>query len=698
MSDLLNKDISNIGVEDNKIVSVTNVSNTVFLDTKKLVGEEGKFSSDFFDVSEDFIVISQNETFKFKTKISKEQYYFQNFKHFDENEKYYKISIRDNNCEYKTFYNFGYKSDYKHKNDIVINCEHEDDTDDYYLNIEFNAYAILEMMDKDFAYYVDDIKIEVADKSGHIYTSYNKIPIYCYPFDLDTILPLEITFERQNPSDRYIGDNSIGSVVAIIHNPDNEGENPSADFLPIDVYLADTSVGSIIKQKSSYFYYNEYGERVYVENVNEIVEVREKTKFTDLNRYEWLEVPIDKIVRTGYVQLFAHLRYKSDYASVIDNKEALNYIENRIYKASLSYAADGEWVTECPNNKKINLEPFVPMYLKESQYFDFVKFTENFLNTMFYSNDANCKIGILKKIEDLRTLHDINELDRIFFNDFAKHFGSTIHIDEENLVKILTIFSDKGKSTYDDEDLVRYIREAYRILPYYNKIKGTDESIKLILSTFGCSCEIIYKWLSKIDGNNELFENIEDKSDKDTYYLSSHFNIDLGIKNYKIEEFVDIIKPVKELVFSIKPISRVFDAFEYTIESLENITIDLSKGFFSVNKKYEDGDIYEKFIDEEGNESEDFIVDIYLKRYDSSNNYVYEITFLDNMARIGFDNLEKFISNNDKKLIIDSAELDYDDITFIDGKFYLISKNGDLGDGNYTISCKRLKNSNTYIN
>lgn len=713
MSDLLNKDNTNLGVTNGKLTSITNVSNVVLIDTKSLDSyEEPYIASDFYNDGKpatDFLVISKGETFKFFISVEKETYFLDSYTHFDKNFRYLKISVRKGDV-YTPITNFDHDVDTNLKLlqrlikfDVY---EHEKNSSIYKISLEFEPFDILEYFDKNYTFDVDDLKIEIADKSGHIFTCTNKIPIYCFPFDLDSLRKLEITFEQQNPSDRYIGDNSIGSVVAIIHNPDNDGETCSADFLKIDSYLSDTSVGRIIKREVTYFYYNEYGERVYVRDPKEILDIREKSNFKDIHPYEWLSVKIDGILHTGYVQIFANLLFTSSYSSQVTSEAAKNYIEKRIYNSTVSYATDGEWLTECPNNKKINLEPFVPMYLKESQYFDFVKFTENFLNTMFYSNDTNCKVGILKKIEDLRTLHNIDELDRIFFNDFAKHFGSTIKIDERNLVDILTIFGDKNKKTYDEEDLTKYIREAYRILPYYNRIKGTDESIKLILSTFGCSCEIIYKWLSKLEGEDELFENIEDKIDKDKYYLSSHFNIDLGIKNYRIEEYVDIIQPIRELVFSIKPITRVFDAFEYTLHNNENIEIDLTNSILNVIKVgNEDDDIYEHYLDDNGDDIIDISCNIHIKSYTSNDGGVsiYEIDFKDYMTKVGLDNLEKFVSNNGMSLSVvlnNGSFLTFEckKMSFINGKLYLICDGGESVDDDGAIKCKCLRNSLTYIN
>lgn len=699
MSELIGRNETDVNVVKGVISSISNVSKKVLIDTKRWENVTCDVKSDYFEDSEDFIVISKGETFKFVISAEKESYPFANYTHFDGTVGFFKISIKENSGKYVTILNFDNEADYSELKSYV-DISQEKDGDKYNITIEMCGYEILNYLNKDNAYIEDDIRIEIADKSGNLITCTNKIPIYCFSFDLDELKKLEITFEEQNPSQRYIGDGSIGSVVAIIHNPDNEGERPSADTLPIKAFLDGNSVGSIINYETTYFYYDKYGERVFVEDPEEIAKVKEETGY-NVNKYEWLYVKIDNIVKTGYVELFAHLVLNNRDEHEVDYN-ALKYLEKRIYNLSLAFATDGEWLTECDNNKRINLEPFVPMYLKESQYFDFVKFTESFLNTMFYSNGMNCKVGILKKISDLRTLHDIDELDRIFFNDFAKHFGSTIKIDEENLVKILTIFGDKNKTEYTDDDLVKYIREAYRILPHYNKIKGTDESIKLILSTFGCASEIIYKWLSKVDGNNKVYENIEDKVDKDSYYLSSHFNVDLGIKNYKIEEFIEIVKPVKELVMSIKPITRVFDAFEYTLSTTESLTIDFTKSTLTFDDRVDGDGIFETYVDSKGDIKDEFYVNVKVNAYGTEgNNRLYEVQFLDNMTRIGLDNFEKFISNNDKVITFsgqnEPKKLIYDKISFVGGYMYLTSSIT-IDEGNYNIVCKCLKNSRTYIN
>lgn len=106
----------------------------------------------------------------------------------------------------------------------------------------------------------------------------------------------------------------------------------------------------------------------------------------------------------------------------------------------------GEWIKECKDNlRKINLDPFVTQYLKETTnknnaYYKFVKFTENYLNTMYKAYDKNCYISILEAIHRIYNFNDPDLIYKNLLQKFDDDHGDMLHIDFVEMQTIIDTY------------------------------------------------------------------------------------------------------------------------------------------------------------------------------------------------------------------------------------------------------------------
>ena len=98
-------------------------------------------------------------------------------------------------------------------------------------------------------------------------------------------------------------------------------------------------------------------------------------------------------------------------------------IHDIVYNATVAQGVLGPWLVEDERNRKIKLLDYPPAYLKENEYWQFVKFTEKFLNTMYMSMSKKASIGILEKVARIADFNYINDVEAKLLNHYKEHFG-----------------------------------------------------------------------------------------------------------------------------------------------------------------------------------------------------------------------------------------------------------------------------------
>ena len=340
----------------------------------------------------------------------------------------------------------------------------------------------------------------------------------------DTIPPV-ITFYNQTPENKNVSSESIGSLRVRVTDNQSIAANPN-NFI-----LTDESIGTI--------------------DYLSLSAINAKT----------VEFDIINIVNSGYVTL-----------SAVDDA------------GNGTIATDGQWVSVCADGKKINITNFLPAHLRESEMFDLMQFFEDFLNSMYYDKTKQCNISILEKINKLKELKDINELDAEYFQFFADHFGYEIDINKNSI----GLFS----TTEDESEIDEYIRLSLKNMPNFNRLKSSEDAISIMLFSFGVIADIIYLWTNDYDKNwsgesryNLINVKNEIPDSSVSYYPTPHFRISVNYTQ-TAPSWVENFNKIVDAVNNIRPLNTVFKEFNGYFEPVyqDPKTDELAFGYFTAVK------------------------------------------------------------------------------------------------------------------
>lgn len=235
--------------------------------------------------------------------------------------------------------------------------------------------------------------------------------------DIAKLQPLILEFIDTNPEDLQLTEDTIGRTTVKVTNRNLE----LVDF-PIIIELSDNSIGRLYPSTYKTSKLNVQG-RIYGHVATERV---------------------DNIDESGWVIANA-------YIDVFDFKGALQFVNDMIRNKLKVSGSLGEWIRECKDNlRKISLDPFVSQYLKEttnkkSAYYQLVKFTERYLNTMYKAYDKNCYISVLEMID---RINNFNDPTKIYQNLLAKYdddHGDMLHISNDELTSLINVDRQTGE-------------------------------------------------------------------------------------------------------------------------------------------------------------------------------------------------------------------------------------------------------------
>lgn len=137
---------------------------------------------------------------------------------------------------------------------------------------------------------------------------------------------------------------------------------------------------------------------------------------------------------------------------------------------------------------------------------------------------------------------------------------------DDNNEEMTTLVKGINKDMTDDE-VIRVIKYVMKNLPSYNKRKGTNEAMEMILKMFSLSCNIVNLWHSKDNGDGTAF--IEEPSmsleDFTENYLTSKFNVEVFYSNLSFVEFTKNVTLFVKLIESIKPVTRILNKIKYIV-------------------------------------------------------------------------------------------------------------------------------------
>lgn len=227
------------------------------------------------------------------------------------------------------------------------------------------------------------------------------------------------------------------------------------------------------------------------------------------------------------------------------------------------------------DNREIDLTSYLPNYLQNSELNDLVQFFEDFMNTLYhekiYTQSATDyevgnrpKISVLEKINRLADLQDPDFADIEYLQFFANNLGYSIDVSRGEL----GVLADQdSEDPCVQEDVKRYLRFIVESLPSWSKIKTTQNSIKIMLYSFGLVGELITRYTSDYrteNGSNWI--NFREGRDNfgnipQGFYPTSHFvvsiELDESTQNFSLNSTTrtNVIRAID----SVRPVNTVMD-------------------------------------------------------------------------------------------------------------------------------------------
>ena len=236
--------------------------------------------------------------------------------------------------------------------------------------------------------------------------------------------------------------------------------------------------------------------------------------------------------------------------------------------------------------RKYHITPYIPKYLRGTEFSDFMEFFQLYINTMYKGLDNNRNISGLEKIARIANFNDISRIEDSLVYHYATEFGNEFDFDIQSLQEVNLIQNGEGFTTRDTKETFEIVKYVLEQLPAYNRFKGTNTGVELAIKMFGFSCKVINIWVrrvNEIETNPEFFEETGMYTTND-YFMTSRFNLNLEGKNNTFKTFCDNIEMFIDLIKSIKPITKILNAIKYTITLKKEVNLVYKLGEVSDDK------------------------------------------------------------------------------------------------------------------
>ena len=294
-----------------------------------------------------------------------------------------------------------------------------------------------------------------------------------------------------------------------------------------------------------------------------------------------------------------------------------------IYSCTYAKNSCGPWIC-IEEGRLIKMKSYVPRYMQDETFSEYITFVEDFLNTAYTSLSSGFNISVLEKIARINNFNDVQRIEKTLLHQYKEQYGIEIDpnmddleyfldhksveyettytqvidndvsnvSDSENGITISngdadpvikTITKTEKKSAYNKDitldDVVNIMRYTYKTIPYYNQIKGTIKGIKMILNTMGLCCKLVEIWSEHNTISNIANNNLERRADEigadryadelpgladiGKYYLTSRFDVDLMQTDLTFREFNAMSYNIVKIICQVKPVTRTLRKLAY---------------------------------------------------------------------------------------------------------------------------------------
>jgi len=151
--------------------------------------------------------------------------------------------------------------------------------------------------------------------------------------------------------------------------------------------------------------------------------------------------------------------------------------------------------------------------------------------------NVTSKISVLEKISRISDLKDPRLMDIEFLQYFANYLGWDMNLTLDDF-NSNDVYSNKYKTlmTEDErsESIMDHMRAFIENTPWWYRIKGSEESIKIILFTFGLVADIIKYYTEDYSTNVNMWKTA------DTFFNDAYYQVKDNRRDEITEEFTDI--------------------------------------------------------------------------------------------------------------------------------------------------------------
>lgn len=439
---------------------------------------------------------------------------------------------------------------------VISNINLDKNNDVYTLSFDLNPYANESEFGPDFikALNNNEITIRVFDinANGVEYTTYGEPWKYIdTENDIYDLEKLVIRFSNIIPEDMILSPNIEGECTVTVFNP-----NSYLWTIKPTIQLNEESIG----------------------------EIDDEIDFSDYAEHGIAKFKVKSIVEYGNVIVDAWIDLQN------------SKIHDIVYNATYAQGILGPWLVEDERNRKIKMLDYPPAYMHDREYWQFVKFTEKFLNTMYMSMSKKASIGILEKVARIADFNYINDVEAKLLNHYKEHFGIELDPNVDDLrhfvlQKKIALTNEEGEivgnaDAYEDltgKELDNFIRYVYHEIPEYNQYKGSYKGVKMALNMLGLCCKLVELWskvddkqkddLRRVDEISDFFMKKIDENGNEVprttkaavakLFLTSRFDVDIEEPSITFREFNGLADNICRLIFQCKPVTRLLRKLSY---------------------------------------------------------------------------------------------------------------------------------------
>lgn len=359
--------------------------------------------------------------------------------------------------------------------------------------------------------------------------------------DISDLQPMVIKFYDHDPKNMIVDESSYGSVWVSIFNPNVEFYEAG---IPIIARLAGGDLEYNPTEHS-------------ITDASAMADI-DMTTFDD-SEYEDTGVIRFKIVNirtAGYLEIEAWL------------ETGVKQFDDMVKTSTYAIEKCGPWIIQDAEGRKYNIQRYAPKYLRHTDFYEFVKFFELYLNTVYTNMTKGTNISILEKIAKIGDFNDIDRIEHNMIWHYAKQFGMEYNIDLQTMIDLNLGFHGDGViNSRTEDDVIDILKYALKNLPMYNQLKGSEKGMVFAMKMFSLSCKVINLWCKlgpEVEEHPDFVE--EDRMfDFTSHFLTSRFNLEFNSLNVDFPTFNDNLEVFVRFIKSIKPIVRILNLIKYTI-------------------------------------------------------------------------------------------------------------------------------------